>query len=104
MLIDKKGDAVDAVAQATEGERDLDTELVGKGAGEETNDSKGGVESDVRVVGGAWVSTTSSSETTEGVEHAWAEETDQGDEQQLGFGAGVWWNGQSAELGRLILP
>lgn len=34
----------------------------------------------------------------------WTEETDHGDEEQLHLGAGVGWDGQSAEPRGLVLP
>lgn len=41
---DEQGDGVDAVADATEGQGELDTQTVDEGAGEETHDGEGTVE------------------------------------------------------------
>ncbi|TKW55711.1 hypothetical protein CTA1_9858 [Colletotrichum tanaceti] len=87
--VGEEGGGVDAVAEAAEAEGQAQAEAVGKGAGEEGGDGKGGVEGRVGVVGGLCRDLAAAAEAAEGVEHAGAQEADEGDHEELDAGRGV---------------
>lgn len=89
VVVAEERGAVDAVTKTTNSDGETETETVGKGAREETNDGKGRVQSDGRVILGLGVDLTTTSQTTQRVVHAGAEETHQSNQQQLDSGRGV---------------
>jgi hypothetical protein len=83
MVPGEVGSDIDGVANATERQRRADTELVGEGAGEEANYSKGGVQGCVCAVVCERIELASAAHAVEGVEHARAHEAYQRDNYQL---------------------
>lgn len=74
---------VDAVTKTTKGGGKADSETVGDGACKEANNGEGAVQGHVGLAVGRAVTGTSTAKSTEGVEHARAEEAHDGDHEQL---------------------
>lgn len=69
-----------------------------------TDNSKGGVKSNVGIVGSVGVDLSAASHTAQGVEHAWAEETDKCNNDQLRERRSIPRQRVFANMGRLVLP
>lgn len=83
VVVRQKAGGIDAVAQPAEREGELDTEHVRDGAREESSDGKGAVEGGVGVIVDRGINLTTTAETSDGVEHARAQEAHHGDQDQL---------------------
>ena len=104
MVVAQQTRHIQSIAKAAEGKRDADAQTVRKGAREEADDGEGGVEGGERVVGGLCVDLATSAEAVDGVEHAGAEEADEGDEEELHLGRGVPGGVEGAQLWGLVHP
>ena len=91
MVVTEVRSHIDGVADAAKGQSSADSELVGKGAGEEADNSKGRVQSRVGAVVGGWVQLASAAHAVQSVKHARAHEADEGDDDELDRWRGKPW-------------
>ena len=96
------GDVQD-VAQSTQAERQLDTQPVHDRAGKEAKGSKGAVDCDIGIVTGLRIELATPAEPVHSVEHARAEEADEGDERELDGWGGIMGDGEWANASALVL-
>jgi hypothetical protein len=89
VVVTEVGSHVDRVADSAKGQSSADSELVGEGSGEESDDGKRRVQSRVRLVVCGGVKLASSAHTVQRIEHARAHEADEGHDDQL-----HWWRGK----------
>lgn len=104
MVVGQDGSNIEEIAEATEEEGDAETETIGDGTGPETDTGEGRVEGDVTLVDDMGIDLTGSTETRETVEHTGAEETDKGDEQELGDRRGIVRESPGADFQLLVHP
>ncbi len=89
LLENEEGSGVDAVTDTTDTESNAKTETIGKGSSEETNEGEGTVEGSRSIIGSLGVTQTTTTHTTQSVEHARAEEADKGDHNKLSPGMSI---------------
>jgi len=76
----------------------------GKASVNRTNNRESRVQGDVGLVSGVSVDLTTASQTTQSVEHAWAQEAHHGDENKLGWWRGIPWKADFSNLELFVLP
>lgn len=89
VVVSQETRGVERVSNTAKGDGQAQTEHVGNGAREETDDGENTVQGRVGVHLGLLVDLTSTAQTTQGIEHTRAHEADEGDHKQLDGGRGV---------------
>jgi len=95
---------VDEVAKAAKGQGQLEADAVGDATGQEADHGEGAVQGGVGVADVLRFDLATSPETADGVEHAGAQEADEGDDDELGLGGGEPRERPRADLDRLVHP
>ena len=95
---------VEEVAHPPQAEGQLDAQAIGNSPGEEAYDAECAVNSDVGIVGRRSIELTSTTYAVDGIEHARAQETDEGHKNQLNTRAGIVRNGDGSETAWGVFP
>ena len=89
MIVAQIAGNIEEVSQPTQAQCQFDTQSIGNRPRKEADDAESRVKGNVGVVGCTGIKLSSSSKASDGVEHAGAHETDEGDERELEGGRGI---------------
>lgn len=104
VIVRKNGGDVEEVAEAADSESESETKSVGDTATEEANSSKGRVQGGIGVVNVGCAQLTTGAQAVDGVEHAWAQEAHQGDEDDLKLWRRIGRDVEGTEFDRFVHP
>lgn len=89
MRVAQERSRINTISQSSNRQSQAKAQTIGKSSSEETNDGKGAVEGRVCVILGLIGDLATTTEASEGVEHAGTQEADDGDHEQLDLGRGI---------------
>lgn len=79
MVVTQIASDIEEVAYTAEAQGQPQPKAIGEGASEETDDTEGGIDGNIRVICYILVELTSTTKTVHCIEHAGAEEANEGD-------------------------
>lgn len=104
VVVGKNGGNVQGIAEATEAQGQTETDPVGNAAGEEADDGESGIDGGVGIIDVVGIDLTGGTQAIDSVEHARAQEADDGDKDNLEPGTGICRKGDGAQLDSLVHP
>lgn len=104
MVVRKVRGHIDGIADSAKGQGSADSKLIGKRAGEKSNDRKSRVQGCVGFVVCGRIQLAAATHAIERIEHARAHEADERDNDQLDWRRGVPWQSVAKNGDALVLP